>query len=106
MKANERFTAGSLFIERTRMREGPPVVYICKSGFTSKSFTDTKQLLAFIRWPKSTPTGTAIREWLASFEQKAEAPTPELDMAKVQREGFGPEAHDPEDPVAGTKMIT
>ena len=106
MKANERFTAGSLFIERTRMREGPPVVYICKSGYTSKSFTDTKQLLAFIRWPKSTPTGTAIRDWLASFEQKAETPAPELDMAKVQREGFGPEAHDPEDPVAGTKMIT
>ena len=106
MKANERFTAGSLFIERTRMREGPPVVYICKSGFTSKSFTDTKQLLAFIRWPKSTPTGAAIRDWLASFDKEPEAPTPELDMVKVQREGFGPEAHDPEDPVANTKMIT
>lgn len=102
---SERFTAGSLFIERTRMREGPPVVYICKSGYTSKSFTDTKQLLAFIRWPKSTPTGALIREWLASFDKKQEAPAPELDMAKVQREGFGPEAHDLEDPVAGTKMI-
>ena len=31
MKA-ERFCAGTLFIERTQMREGPPVVYICKSG--------------------------------------------------------------------------
>ena len=103
---SERFTAGSLFIARTRMREGPPVVYICKSGHTSKSFTDTKELPACIRWPKSTPTGTAIREWLASFDKKQDAPAPKLDMAKVQREGFGPEAHDPEDPVAGTKMIT
>ena len=102
---SERFTAGSLFIERTRMREGPPVVYICKSGYTSKSFTDTNQLLAFIRWPKSTPTGTAIRDWLASFEQKQEAPAPELDMSKIKAEGFGPEAHD-DDPTANTKMIT
>ncbi len=82
------------------------MVYICKSGLTSKSFTDTKQLLAFIRWPKSTPTGAAIRDWLASFEQKTETPSPELDMAKVQREGFGPEAHDPEDPTANVKMVT
>ncbi len=107
MKASERFTAGSLFIERTRMREGPPVVYICKSGYTSKSFTDTKQLLAFIRWPKSTPTGTAIREWLASFDKKQEAPAPETDLAeRLKAEGFGPEAHEDHDPTANTKMVT
>ena len=63
-------------------------------------------MLEFIRWPKSTPTGTAIREWLTSFEQKPQTPAPELDMAKIKAEGFGPEAHDPEDPVAGTKMVT
>ena len=95
-----------MFIERTRMREGPPVVYICKSGYSSKSFTDTKQLLAFIRWPKSTPTGTAIREWLASFDKKQEAPAPETDLVKrIKAEGFGPEAHD-DDPTANTKMVT
>ena len=87
------------------MREGPPVVYICKSGYTSKPFTDTKQLLAFVKWPKSTPTGAAIRDWLASFEQKADTPAPELDMAKIKAEGFGPEAHD-DDPTANTKMVT
>ena len=74
-------------------------------------------MLEFIRWPKSTPTGMAIREWLASFEQKQEAPAPELDMAKIKAEGFGPEAHEdqafdpitgqeiPDDPITGTKMI-
>jgi len=71
MKA-ERFTAGSLFIERIQMREGPPVVYVCKSGASAMSFTDTKKLLAFIRWPKSTPTGQLIREWLASFTDQTE----------------------------------
>ena len=68
-------------------------------------FTDTKALLKFVRWPKGTPTGQALRDWLASFEQKEEAPTPKLDMAKIKTEGFGPEAHD-DDPTANTKMVT
>ena len=68
MKA-ERFCAGSLFIERVQMREGPPVVYICKSGVVAKSFTDAQELLAFIRWPKSTPTGQKIREWLDQWDE-------------------------------------
>jgi len=64
-------------------------------------------MLEFIRWPKSTPTGTAIREWLASFEQKPKAPAPETDLAeRIKTESWGPEAHDPEDPVSGTKMVT
>ncbi len=67
-----------------------------------------------MKWPKGTPTGDALREWLASFEQKPEAPVPELDMAKIKAEGFGPEAHDPDalvnvlfddDPITGTKMV-
>ena len=86
------------------MREGPPIVYICRNGHTAKTFTDTKHLLAFIRWPKSTPTGKRLREWLASFAQQ-DTPALELDMAKVKAEGFGPEAHD-SDPTADTKMIT
>lgn len=73
MKSGDRFTAGSLFIERIQMREGPPVVYVCKSGASAMSFTDTKKLLAFIRWPRSTPTGQLIREWLASFTDQTES---------------------------------
>lgn len=102
----ERFTAGQLFIERTKHREGPPVVYCCMSGHTSRLFTDTKTLLAFVRWPKSTPTGDALREWLASFEKEKPTANPELDVAKIKAQGFGPEAHDNEDQTANTKMIT
>lgn len=105
MKA-ERFTAGKeLWIERNRRREGPPVVYTVMVGKTARLFTDPKTILKFVKWPKSTPTGDALREWLASFDKKPEAPAPELDMAKIKREGFGPEAHD-EDPTANTKMVT
>ena len=76
------------------------------SGKSARPFTDTKAILKWVKWPKGTPTGDALRDWLASFDQKQEAPAPELDMAQLQREGFGPECHDPEDPTANTKMVT
>ena len=88
------------------MREGPPVVYTVMSGKVSRLFTDHKAILKFVRWPKSTPTGEALRQWLASFEQKPEAAAPKIDMEKVKTEGFGPEAHDDDDPTANTKMVT
>ena len=87
------------------------------SGKTARPFTEPKAILKWVKWPKGTPTGDALREWLALFEQKQEAPAPELDMAKIKAEGFGPEAHEkqafdritgqeiPEDPINGTKMI-
>ena len=105
MKAGERFTAGQLWIERNRRREGPPVVYTVLCGKSARPFTDPKALLKWVKWPKGTPTGDALREWLASFEQKAEAPAPEADFAeRIKAEGFGPEAHD-DDPTANTKMV-
>ena len=75
------------------------------AGKTARLFTDHKAILSFVKWPKSTPTGDALREWLSSFDKKPETPAPELDMAKIKAEGFGPEAHD-DDPTANTKMIT
>jgi hypothetical protein len=105
MKA-ERFTAGQLFIERTKHREGPPVVYSVMSGNSARLFTDHKALLRWIKWPSKTPTGDALREWLASFDQEPEAPAPEPDLAeRIKAESWGPEAHD-DDPTADTKMIT
>ena len=87
---SERFTAGQLWIERNRRREGPPVVYTVLCGKTARPFTDPKAILKWVKWPKGTPTGDALREWLASFEQKPQTPAPELDMAKIKAEGFGP----------------
>ena len=104
MKA-ERFVAGQLWIERCRRREGPEITYNVLSGKSSRVFTDHKMILRHIKWPKGTPTGDALREWLASFEQKPKATAPELDMAVIKAEGFGPEAHD-DDPTAETKMVT
>jgi hypothetical protein len=114
---SERFTAGQLWIERNRRREGPPVVYTVLCGDSARPFTDPKAILKWVKWPKGTPTGDALREWLSSFDKKPEAPAPKLDMAKIKAEGFGPEAHDektidpitgeeiPDDPITGTKMV-
>ena len=102
---SERFVAGQLWIERKKNREGPPISYVVMKGLSSMGFTDQKEVLRFIRWPKGTPTGDSVREWLASFDDSTSAPAPELEIAQVAKEGFGPEAHD-EDPTAETKMVT
>ena len=31
-------------------------------------FTEADALLKFVRWPKSTPTGQALREWLECWD--------------------------------------
>ena len=66
---SERFVADQLWIERTKQREGPPFVYTCWSGKTSRLFTDRKALLKFVKWPSKTPTGDLLRQWLLSFEK-------------------------------------
>ena len=76
------------------------------SGKSARLFTDHKAILKWVKWPKGTPTGDALREWLASFEQKPKTPAPETNFAeRIKAEGFGPEAHD-DDPTANTKMVT
>ncbi len=102
---SERFVAGQLWIERKKNREGPPISYTVLKGVSSMGFTNKKDVLKFIHWPKGTTTGDSVREWLAGFDDSTEATAPALDMDQVAKEGFGPEAHD-EDPTAKTKMVT
>ena len=103
MKRAQFFKPGSIFIERQEPREGPTPVFICWKPHVSQTFTDEKALLKFAAYPKSTPTGVDLREWLRSFDG-IPVEKPELDTVRIQTEGFGPEAHD--DPTANTKMVT
>jgi hypothetical protein len=43
-------------------------------------FTDPKVLLKFVRWPKSTPTGQALREWLQAWDAPEIEPQAETKM--------------------------
>jgi len=65
------FTRGGLRIERITPHEGPSPVFNAWKPNRSQCFTDTKKLLKFAAWPKSTPTGMELRQWIASFEPVA-----------------------------------
>ena len=64
------FTAGGLWIERRRNKEGPPVTYTIWKPNTSRIFTDVKKAIKFAAYPASTPTGQELREWFKSFKPK------------------------------------
>ena len=108
MKSEVFHIPGSVRIERCLCREGPPVVFNVWKPHSSMSFTETRPLLKFVAWPKSTTTGTEIRAWLAAFEAKAAEKTKAADAEHAKRvisEGFGPEAHGEEEPNDNTKTI-
>ena len=107
MKSDKYVIPGSLGIWRYRQREGPPIVYVVWKKDSTRPFTDKKSALKFIGWPKSTPTGQAIREWFDQFnDENVEAKPLDEFHLQIQQEGFGPEAHaDEKDPVANTKMV-
>ena len=43
-------------------------------------FTDPKALLKFVRWPKGTPTGAALREWREYWDKPEPEPQAETKM--------------------------
>lgn len=104
MNRAQFFKPGSILIERQVPREGPSPVFTAWKPHTAQTFTDEKALLKFAAYPKSTPTGVDLREWLRSFDgiplEKAE-----LDTARIKAEGFGPEVEEL-DPTSQTKMVT
>jgi hypothetical protein len=90
------FTASGLRIERRHDRWNG-TSYMAWRPHVSMLFTDTKEMLRFIGWPRKTPTGDAIRTWLA--DAPIEAPPAAV---STDASGFGP---DPEDPNYQTKTI-
>ena len=68
MKRAQFCKPGSLIVEYQQHREGPTPVWVAWKPGISQSFTDTKALLKFCSWPKSTPTGVELREWIEAQE--------------------------------------
>ena len=105
MKPDQFHVPNALFVERSLRREGPSPVYIAWKPHTSRLFYDKKSLLKFCAWPKSLPTGQALRDWLDSFDDQPFAPN-EHNHDRIAAEGFGPEAHlDESDPNHQTKTV-
>jgi hypothetical protein len=61
----DTFIAKGLRVERRHDRWNG-TSYMAWRPHVSMLFTDTKELLRFIAWPRKTPTGDALREWLNS----------------------------------------
>ena len=103
MKPERFHIPGSLLVERQLRREGPSPVFVAWKPHTSMIFAERKALLKFCAWPASTETGKELRAWLDSFPESA--PAPEVDLARLKQEGFGPEQHE-DDPTSQTRMVT
>ena len=87
-KSDVFYIPNALSIQRVKSREGPAITFVVWNNNTSKIFSDKKEALKFIKWPKSTPTGQLIREWFDQFEEDGNLPEVE------------------KDPTAATKMVT
>jgi len=53
-----------------------------------------KALLKFAGWPKSTPTGVALREWLDTLPPDIRATKAKEDAANLEKVSWGPEIHE------------
>lgn len=63
----EHFRADTLRIEAQRT-DGGWHYYAWRPG-TSQAFLDSRSLLRWAKWPVKTPTGDALRQWLAALEE-------------------------------------
>ena len=81
----DTFTAGGLRIERRHDRWNG-TSYMAWKPHVSMLFTDTKEMLRFIGWPRKTPTGDALREWL-------EAPVVATSTFGPDPENFSSQTH-------------
>ena len=105
MKRIQFYKPGSVFIEYQTRSEGPSPVWVCWKPGRSQGFTDTKALLKFAGWPKSTPTGLALREWLENLPPDIRAIKEQKDAVKLKDTSWGPEVHE-EEPNDNTRTIT
>ena len=89
--ASQQFRRGdALWITYRKPREGPPsyLVYVPPASFICMTASD---VLKAVKWPKYTATGLALREWLQTLEENTPQDS-EKEPAKMNAEGFGPDA--------------
>jgi hypothetical protein len=67
MARTETFQAHTLRIEAQRQDSGWH--FYAWRPHTSQAFADGASLLRWARWPAKTPTGDALRQWIAGLEE-------------------------------------
>jgi hypothetical protein len=103
-KAANTYKDNSVFCVWLKPREGPPgfIFYYQESACFVDGPQSAKKVLGKA---KSSESSKALYAWMEEKLNEAK-PQPDLDVERVKKEGFGPEAHDDEDdPTADTKMV-
>lgn len=88
--------------EYFRVREGPNY-FVSFYKNSSRLHYDPKECWRVLGTAKFTDSGKALKQWAVEMFD-SNLPKPELDMAAISAEGFGPEAH--EEPNDNTRMVT
>lgn len=100
---------GELGIFYYRSKEGPIRNWIVHYRNSTRCFQDPKAAIKFIKWPVSTPTGVAIRDYFAECvrleDERDSRLKPPVEKTDPSCSGFGPEV-EAADPTANTKMVT
>ena len=87
--------------EYFRVREGPNY-FVSYYKNSSQLHYDPKNCWRVLGVAKFTETGKALKAWAVEMYESA-LPKPELDMAVIAAQGFGPEAH--EEPNDNTRTV-
>ena len=65
------YVPNSLMVQKQENKDGPSPVWVVWRPNTSMCVADREAVLRFARWPKSTPTGQELRQWLYADDQEA-----------------------------------
>ena len=92
-----------LYVAFQRMRNGPHSFSVGYKG-SSRCIRTVKQMKQFLGSAKFLQSSKDLYEWMENILIKVQ-PKENLDMQRIEKEGFGPEAHEVE-PSDNTKMVT
>ena len=92
-------------------RDGSGRCFIAYSGGASVFIREKKELLRFLKIPKSIPMRASLDSWLQELESSDQGVKPKpIDGLSAEHiaTGFGPEVHglDDSDPQFQTRMVT
>ena len=106
MQYNYPDNSNTLIVNYHRVREGPNWIMVYYKNIATPCLT-VKDVRARFGSAKFTETCKKVCAWVQECIDKYDASALELDMDKVSKEGFGPEAYlDETDPNYQTKMVT
>ena len=95
MKVTPIFIKGGTYVSRIQAREGPVVSFVCRYKGSCVIKYQKKEIIKFCQMTKGTATREEFDAWWDQYCLQDEV-APDLDLKKVKKEGWGPEAHQEE----------